>query len=36
MPYTVGDVVEPFHFVCLFVCFGIKEGWKRQKVTEDW
>jgi hypothetical protein len=40
MPHTVGDVVESFHFVCLFVClclcFGFKEGRKRQKVTEDW
>jgi hypothetical protein len=40
MPHTVGDAVEPFHFVCLFVClflcFGIKEGRKREKVTEKW
>jgi len=36
MPHTVGNAAEAFHFVCLFLCFGIKERRKRQKVTEDW
>jgi hypothetical protein len=40
MPHTVGDAAEAFHFVCLlvclFLCFGTKEGRKRQNVIEDW